>query len=53
LKLLLLKGYPPLVIGLFWMGKMAPIVTAFADEMQKYVSTLLAPRKRSASVVVA
>ncbi len=44
LKLLPLKGYPPLVIGLFWMGKLAPVTQAFADEMQKYVSALLAPR---------
>jgi DNA-binding transcriptional LysR family regulator len=46
LRLLPLKGYPPLIVGLFWMGKMAPITQAFADEMQKYVSVLLAPRKK-------
>jgi DNA-binding transcriptional LysR family regulator len=46
LRLLPLKGFPPLVIGLFWMGKMAPITQAFADEMQKYVSALLMPTKR-------
>ena len=45
LRILPLNGYPPLVIGLFWMGKMAPVVEAFGAEMQKYVSALLAPRK--------
>jgi DNA-binding transcriptional LysR family regulator len=41
LKLLPLKGYPPLVIGLFWMGKMAPVAEAFATEMQKHVNAML------------
>jgi len=43
LKLLPLKGYPPLVIGLFWMGKRAPVTEAFAIEMQKHVSGMLRP----------
>jgi DNA-binding transcriptional LysR family regulator len=44
LRLLPLKGYPPLTVGLFWMGKTAPVTTAFAEEMQAYVRELLAPR---------
>ncbi len=42
IKMLPLKGYPHLTVGLFWMGKMAPVVSAFAEEMQDYVRNLLA-----------
>jgi len=40
IRMLPLKDFPPLTVGLFWMGKMAPIVAAFAEEMQGYVNGL-------------
>ncbi len=42
LKVLPLKGFPPLTVGLFWMGEMAPAVATFAELMQKYVRALFA-----------
>jgi DNA-binding transcriptional LysR family regulator len=41
LKMLPLRGFPMLTIGLFWMGRKIPIVEAFSAEMQRYVTTIL------------
>ncbi len=44
-RMLPLKGFPPLTVGLFWLGKMPSIVAAFSEEMQRYVQSLFAPAK--------
>jgi len=44
-RMLPLKGFPPLTVGLFWLGKRAPIAIAFSEEMQRYVRSLFATAK--------
>jgi DNA-binding transcriptional LysR family regulator len=43
-RMLPLKGFPLLSVGLFWLGKMTPIAAAFSKEMQRYVRGLFVPR---------